>query len=408
MLDERGRTICSGVSAPSAPRMLPPNRHLWCLRCCRTGAIMPRTTQQPLLKNVQACAFRCQASSLYRADCMWCRARKPRQRQALPESRRYRGFCDDRVAVPVERRARSEHERAADHDGARLAAHPRASDRHEGRLRRGRLRRLHHRARPATSTGRCNIQAVNSCLMMLPQIDSCAVLTVEGLAEPDGALHPVQQALVDADATQCGFCTPGFVMAMFAFHHGGEPAEDALIHEALAGNLCRCTGYRSIVDACRAHRAAAGRSLRRRGAGDRRCALPRLPACTDYRHGAQIFLHAAHRSMSCSRRWQQHPGRDSARRRHRSRAARQQGSRVAARRDLDRGGPRTCAGSRPCTARSSSAARSPIPKPCPTSTGIFRPSARSSAASARGRSAISAPSPAISRPRPRSATRCPA
>src|SRR5436305_12119761 len=63
-------------------------------------------------------------------------------------------------------------------------------------------------------------QAVNSCLMMLPQLDRCAVLTVEGLAG-DG-LHPVQQVLVDTDATQCGFCTPGFVMAMFAFHHGGE------------------------------------------------------------------------------------------------------------------------------------------------------------------------------------------
>ena len=64
-------------------------------------------------------------------------------------------------------------------------------------------------------------------------------------------LHPVQQALVETDGTQCGFCTPGFVMAMVAFQQGGEPADDHLIHEALAGNLCRCTGYRPIVDACR-------------------------------------------------------------------------------------------------------------------------------------------------------------
>ena len=99
--------------------------------------------------------------------------------------------------------------------------------------------------------GSLQYRAANSCLMMLPQIANCAVLTVEGLAHADGVLHPVQQALVDTDATQCGFCTPGFVMAMFAFHHGGEPPEDAIIHEALAGNLCRCTGYRSIVDACR-------------------------------------------------------------------------------------------------------------------------------------------------------------
>jgi xanthine dehydrogenase small subunit len=62
--------------------------------------------------------------------------------------------------------------------------------------------------------------------------------------------------MIDTDATQCGFCTPGFIMAMFAFHHGGEPAQEAIIHEALAGNLCRCTGYRSIVEACR--RVAAG------------------------------------------------------------------------------------------------------------------------------------------------------
>src|SRR3974377_680979 len=87
--------------------------------------------------------------------------------------------------------------------------------------------------------------------MLLPQIANCEVLTVEGLTAPDGTLHPVQQALLDADATQCGFCTPGFVMAMFAFHHGGEGADDSLIHDAMAGNLCRCTGYRSIVEACR-------------------------------------------------------------------------------------------------------------------------------------------------------------
>jgi xanthine dehydrogenase small subunit len=137
--------------------------------------------------------------------------------------------------------------------------------------------------------GSLQYRAANSCLMMLPQIANCAVLTVEGVAEPDGSLHPVQQALVDADATQCGFCTPGFVMAMFAFHHGGEPADDALVHEALAGNLCRCTGYRSIVDACR--RVARGPADRfARESAATAAALARLPDCTDYRHGAQTFL----------------------------------------------------------------------------------------------------------------------
>ena len=99
--------------------------------------------------------------------------------------------------------------------------------------------------------GEQHYQAVNSCLMMLPQLDGASVLTVEGLAGKDGALHPVQQALVETDGTQCGFCTPGFVMAMFAFQQAGEKASDDAIHEALAGNLCRCTGYRPIVDACR-------------------------------------------------------------------------------------------------------------------------------------------------------------
>ena len=75
--------------------------------------------------------------------------------------------------------------------------------------------------------GSLQYRAMNSCLMMLPQLDQRAVFTVEGLAAADGALHPVQQAMVDTDATQCGFCTPGFVMAMFAFHHGGEAADSA-------------------------------------------------------------------------------------------------------------------------------------------------------------------------------------
>jgi xanthine dehydrogenase small subunit len=132
-------------------------------------------------------------------------------------------------------------------------------------------------------------QAMNSCLMLLPQIADCAVLTVEGLAAADGTLHPVQQAMVDADATQCGFCTPGFVMAMFAFHHGGEPADDTLIHDALAGNLCRCTGYRSIVEACR--RIARGPADRFAAEGPVTAgALSALAPSADYRRGEQTFV----------------------------------------------------------------------------------------------------------------------
>ena len=137
--------------------------------------------------------------------------------------------------------------------------------------------------------GSLQFRAVNSCLMMLPQIDNCAVLTVEGLAGPDGALHPVQQALVDTDATQCGFCTPGFVMAMFAFHHGGEPADTAIVHEALAGNLCRCTGYRPIAAACRrvAHGPADRFVAELPALAD---ALSALPVGADYHYGEQTFL----------------------------------------------------------------------------------------------------------------------
>jgi len=137
--------------------------------------------------------------------------------------------------------------------------------------------------------GALRFQAVNSCLMMLPQIDNCAVLTVEGLAAADGTLHPAQQALVDTDATQCGFCTPGFVMAMFAFHHGGEPAENAIVHEALAGNLCRCTGYRPIAAACRriAHGPADRFVAELPALGD---ALSALVPCAEYHSHSQAFL----------------------------------------------------------------------------------------------------------------------
>jgi xanthine dehydrogenase small subunit len=99
--------------------------------------------------------------------------------------------------------------------------------------------------------GRMRYRAVNGCIVFLPQIAGKLLLTVEGLAE-NRVLHGVQQAMVDSDGSQCGFCTPGFVMALFAFQHGGEAGSEDAIHEALAGNLCRCTGYRPIIAAARA------------------------------------------------------------------------------------------------------------------------------------------------------------
>src|SRR6185436_7112581 len=83
----------------------------------------------------------------------------------------------------------------------------------------------------------------------LGQIDGQSVRTVEGLPARDGGPHPVQTAMADSDATQCGFCTPGFVMSAYAFAAGGEKPDLDTIHDALAGNLCRCTGYRPIVAA---------------------------------------------------------------------------------------------------------------------------------------------------------------
>ena len=87
-------------------------------------------------------------------------------------------------------------------------------------------------------------RALNACILFLPQLDGKAVHTVEGLRAPDGALHPVQQAMVDHHGSQCGFCTPGFVMSMAAGQINGVTDHDT----NLAGNLCRCTGYMKIID----------------------------------------------------------------------------------------------------------------------------------------------------------------
>jgi xanthine dehydrogenase small subunit len=88
-------------------------------------------------------------------------------------------------------------------------------------------------------------RAVNACLLFLPQLHGKAVRTVEGIAGPDGTLHPVQRALIDHHGSQCGFCTPGFVVSMATAHLNGATDHD----DQLAGNLCRCTGYAPIVRA---------------------------------------------------------------------------------------------------------------------------------------------------------------
>jgi aerobic-type carbon monoxide dehydrogenase small subunit (CoxS/CutS family) len=99
--------------------------------------------------------------------------------------------------------------------------------------------------------GACTVivdgRPVRSCLMLAVQAAGHEVTTIEGLA-PDGTLSPLQQAMWDSHSFQCGFCTPGFVMQATAFLSARPDAGEREIREALSGNICRCTGYQSIID----------------------------------------------------------------------------------------------------------------------------------------------------------------
>jgi carbon-monoxide dehydrogenase small subunit len=100
--------------------------------------------------------------------------------------------------------------------------------------------------------GSCNVildgELVNSCLVLAAEIDGCSVITIEGIASPQG-MHPVQRAFLEHAALQCGFCTPGFIVAAKALlDRNPNPSENEVRHW-LAGNLCRCTGYDKIVRA---------------------------------------------------------------------------------------------------------------------------------------------------------------
>jgi carbon-monoxide dehydrogenase small subunit len=104
-----------------------------------------------------------------------------------------------------------------------------------------------------SSCGACTVlldgQSVKSCTVLAAQADGCAVTTVEGLASPDGELHPVQRAFRQEHGLQCGFCTPGMVMAAVSLLAENPSPTEAEVRLGLEGNLCRCTGYHNIVRA---------------------------------------------------------------------------------------------------------------------------------------------------------------
>ncbi|MBW8639885.1 xanthine dehydrogenase small subunit [Hoeflea sp. WL0058] len=95
-------------------------------------------------------------------------------------------------------------------------------------------------------------ETVNACIRFVGSLDACHVVTIEYLAASDGALHPVQQAMVDRHGSQCGFCTPGIVMSLYDLWLETSDATPAAVEKALQGNLCRCTGYETIIEAAKA------------------------------------------------------------------------------------------------------------------------------------------------------------
>ena len=121
--------------------------------------------------------------------------------------------------------------------------------------------------------GACTVildgRAVRSCLMLAVQAAGSEVTTIEGLA-PDGELGTLQQAMRDSHSFQCGFCTPGFVMQATAFLGAHPDAAEQEIREALSGNICRCTGYQSIIDGVLlAARRSGGGAAQKTGRGER-------------------------------------------------------------------------------------------------------------------------------------------
>jgi len=144
--------------------------------------------------------------------------------------------------------------------------------------------------------GRLAYEPANACIMLLGQLDGAELVTVEDMAA-GGRLHPVQQALVDHHGSQCGFCTPGFVMSLFTLYQEGAGADREAVLERLAGNLCRCTGYRPIVDAALAACAAAPDDAHARRSAATAAALADLADGGDVFVGTEEAFFAAPASL---------------------------------------------------------------------------------------------------------------
>ncbi|MEX6428267.1 MAG: (2Fe-2S)-binding protein [Ferrimicrobium sp.] len=115
-----------------------------------------------------------------------------------------------------------------------------------------------------SSCGACTVllddESVKSCTVLAAQADGRAVTTIEGLADLDGTLHPLQRAFQENHALQCGYCTPGMVMVSMSILAEHDTLDEATVREGLEGNLCRCTGYHNIVKAVLAAKEAMGAS----------------------------------------------------------------------------------------------------------------------------------------------------
>jgi xanthine dehydrogenase small subunit len=138
--------------------------------------------------------------------------------------------------------------------------------------------------RRTDAQGRTRFEPINSCLVPLAAVHDETVVTVEGIASAEGRLHPVQDAMVRAGGSQCGYCTPGFVVSLFCEYY--RPGRDGFDPESISGNLCRCTGYRPIADVAR--------DLPAPAAGDPRLAELAAPIApktrVDTGHGADRFI----------------------------------------------------------------------------------------------------------------------